>query len=519
MSRSPRRPTPGLDVIVVDHHVGEPALPRARRGDQSQPARRDERAWHARRGRRRLPARRRASTARCARPAGMRDAAGARSAAVARSRGARHDLRCGAADRHQPRAGGAGPQGDAQARQSRAGGARRCRRRRRAARRLSRRLHPGAAGQCRRPRRRGRSRRAAACRPTTRSRRARSAQRLDALNAERREIEARVLGAGDRRRSSAERRSRPLVFAAGEGWHPGVIGIVAEPAEGALRPPGLRRRRRRTASARAPAARSPGVALGPAVIAARQAGLLINGGGHAMAAGFTVAADEARRACAISWPSALGAALRRPSGAGARARHRRRAERRRAATPDLVGAARAPWRPSAPAMPSRASPSRSARAARRCRSASAICAASSATARGTARLKAIAFRCARRRAGAGAAERPGPQLSRRRPSPRRPLARPRRGAAPDRRRRARGRVAPMRRHLCTVSCLIGYLLLVAPAHASPSDDLYNAQFAKEAVAEITAMSFAELSAFADYLAACAPSLVNAIRELFASART
>src|SRR5437879_5093071 len=36
----------------------------------------------------------------------------------------------------------------------------------------------------------------------------------------------------------------------------------------------------------------PGLALGPAVIAARQAGLLINGGGHAMAAGFTVAEDK-----------------------------------------------------------------------------------------------------------------------------------------------------------------------------------------------------------------------------------
>jgi len=35
-----------------------------------------------------------------------------------------------------------------------------------------------------------------------------------------------------------------------------------------------------------------GVALGPAIIAARQAGLLINGGGHAMAAGFTVAEDK-----------------------------------------------------------------------------------------------------------------------------------------------------------------------------------------------------------------------------------
>ena len=36
----------------------------------------------------------------------------------------------------------------------------------------------------------------------------------------------------------------------------------------------------------------PGLPLGPAVIAARQAGLLINGGGHAMAAGFTVAAEQ-----------------------------------------------------------------------------------------------------------------------------------------------------------------------------------------------------------------------------------
>ena len=36
----------------------------------------------------------------------------------------------------------------------------------------------------------------------------------------------------------------------------------------------------------------PGAALGPAVIAARQAGLLVNGGGHAMAAGFTVASDK-----------------------------------------------------------------------------------------------------------------------------------------------------------------------------------------------------------------------------------
>src|SRR5204863_8590174 len=85
--------------------------------------------------------------------------------------------------------------------------------------------------------------------------------------------------------------SPALIFAAAEGWHPGVIGIVAAR---------LKERYERPACVVALAdgigkgsGRSvPGQALGPAVIAARQAGLLVNGGGHAMAAGFTVAADR-----------------------------------------------------------------------------------------------------------------------------------------------------------------------------------------------------------------------------------
>jgi single-stranded-DNA-specific exonuclease len=117
------------------------------------------------------------------------------------------------------------------------------------------------------------------------------AQHLDGYNKERREIEAQTLAAAielvERQNSS----SPVLVFAAGEGWHPGVIGIVAAR---------LRERYERPACVVALAdgigrgsGRSvPGLALGSAVIAARQAGLLINGGGHAMAAGFTVAADR-----------------------------------------------------------------------------------------------------------------------------------------------------------------------------------------------------------------------------------
>jgi single-stranded-DNA-specific exonuclease len=117
------------------------------------------------------------------------------------------------------------------------------------------------------------------------------AQLLDGYNRERREIEARTLTAAIEAVEQRNLRSPHLVFAAAEGWHPGVIGIVAAR---------LRERYERPACVVAIAdgigrgsGRSvPGLALGPAIIAARQAGLLLNGGGHAMAAGFTVAADR-----------------------------------------------------------------------------------------------------------------------------------------------------------------------------------------------------------------------------------
>jgi single-stranded-DNA-specific exonuclease len=116
------------------------------------------------------------------------------------------------------------------------------------------------------------------------------ARQLDALNSERRELEARVLAQAIDQVESGERNA-PLVFVAGEGWHPGVIGIVASR---------LKERYNRPACVVAVAdgigkgsGRSvAGFALGPAVIAARQAGLLLNGGGHAMAAGFTVAEGQ-----------------------------------------------------------------------------------------------------------------------------------------------------------------------------------------------------------------------------------
>jgi single-stranded-DNA-specific exonuclease len=116
------------------------------------------------------------------------------------------------------------------------------------------------------------------------------AQRLDTHNRERRDIEARTLEAAIAMVEGAAQ-SPVLVFAAAANWHPGVIGIVAAR---------LKERYERPACVialgdevgRGSGRSIAGLPLGPAVIAARQAGLLINGGGHAMAAGFTVAAEK-----------------------------------------------------------------------------------------------------------------------------------------------------------------------------------------------------------------------------------
>ncbi len=128
-------------------------------------------------------------------------------------------------------------------------------------------------------------------RPTIPALAAELAQRLDGYNRERREIEARTLAAAIAA-VEAVPQSPVLTFVAGV--------RLASRASSASSPHGSRSATSarpasspsRTGSAAAPAARSPGLPLGPAVIAARQAGLLLNGGGHAMAAGFTVAAEK-----------------------------------------------------------------------------------------------------------------------------------------------------------------------------------------------------------------------------------
>lgn len=115
------------------------------------------------------------------------------------------------------------------------------------------------------------------------------AAQLSALNEERRAIETEVQEAAEAQLASQHNRAVHLV--AGEGWHPGVIGIVAGRIKEKTGKPSLviaLDGDTGKGSGRSIA----GVDLGAAIIRARDEGLLVAGGGHAMAAGLTVPADR-----------------------------------------------------------------------------------------------------------------------------------------------------------------------------------------------------------------------------------
>jgi single-stranded-DNA-specific exonuclease len=120
------------------------------------------------------------------------------------------------------------------------------------------------------------------------------AAELDALNATRKQVEREAYDEAVRRVEieSNQDPEAPLLLVAGEDWRPGVVGIVAGR---------LRERYRRpaivigidpvTGIGKGSGRSHPGVNLGRAVQAAFEEGLLLAGGGHAMAAGLTVRAD------------------------------------------------------------------------------------------------------------------------------------------------------------------------------------------------------------------------------------
>ncbi len=117
------------------------------------------------------------------------------------------------------------------------------------------------------------------------------AQTLDSTNRDRQQVEAVMLDAAMADAARQADAGHAAMVVHGEGWHPGVVGIVAGRIKerhnrpvcvGALAD-GIVRGSGRSV---------PGVDLGRAIMAARERGLLLTGGGHAMAAGFSLPADR-----------------------------------------------------------------------------------------------------------------------------------------------------------------------------------------------------------------------------------
>ncbi|PCD02451.1 single-stranded-DNA-specific exonuclease RecJ [Sphingomonas spermidinifaciens] len=111
------------------------------------------------------------------------------------------------------------------------------------------------------------------------------AEELDRLNEERRAIEGEVQTAAEAMCGG----DCAVAIVSGEGWHPGVIGIVAGRLKEKLGRPSLVIAIGEDGIGKGSGRSIPGVDLGAAVLAAKEAGLLIAGGGHAAAAGVTVA--------------------------------------------------------------------------------------------------------------------------------------------------------------------------------------------------------------------------------------
>ena len=118
------------------------------------------------------------------------------------------------------------------------------------------------------------------------------AAQLSRLNEERRGIEMAVQEGAEAQ--VAAQGNRSVLVLAGAGWHPGVIGIVAGRLKEKTGKPTLviALDADEAGHGKGSGRSISGVDLGAAIIAARDCGLLVAGGGHAMAAGLTIAPDK-----------------------------------------------------------------------------------------------------------------------------------------------------------------------------------------------------------------------------------
>lgn len=122
------------------------------------------------------------------------------------------------------------------------------------------------------------------------------AERLHALNDERKAVEAAILDQATAQAEQALSKNpeRGVLVASGEGWHPGVIGIVAGRLKERFHLPSIVIG---WGQGLGPVAKGSGrsvtgVNIGDAIAAAAREGVILSGGGHAMAGGLSLAPDQ-----------------------------------------------------------------------------------------------------------------------------------------------------------------------------------------------------------------------------------
>lgn len=127
------------------------------------------------------------------------------------------------------------------------------------------------------------------------------AAKLDHLNRERQAVEEAMLAEAEEEAialagqnlDGPDDAGRAVLVVTGERWHPGIVGIVAGRIKERFQRPAFAIARAEGAEYATGSGRSiAGVDLGAAVRAALDAGIIIKGGGHAMAAGATLAPDR-----------------------------------------------------------------------------------------------------------------------------------------------------------------------------------------------------------------------------------
>lgn len=114
------------------------------------------------------------------------------------------------------------------------------------------------------------------------------AKTLNECNAERQDIEKQV----QEQALQSVNPEDPIIVVSGEGWHEGVIGIVAGRLKEQFGKPVLVIAEREDGIAKGSGRSITGVDLGAAIMEARAAGFLSAGGGHTMACGLTTTPDQ-----------------------------------------------------------------------------------------------------------------------------------------------------------------------------------------------------------------------------------